>query len=54
MTAGNAEVRSQEPPRTVILSPAFWDEGSLQKPDALLVSIEQAGPSLSDPFSPRN
>jgi hypothetical protein len=27
---------------------------ALQKLDALLVSIEQLGASLSDPFSPRN
>ena len=27
---------------------------SLQKLDALLVSIEQLGPSLSEPSSPRN
>jgi hypothetical protein len=26
----------------------------LQKLDALLASIEQLGPTLSDPFSPRN
>jgi hypothetical protein len=30
------------------------ERGPLQKLDALLVSIEQLGPSLSEPSSPRN